>query len=128
MMLKLLTVDPWAPRINTSVDKLPLTVGCDPQADLRVVAKGVAPRHFRIRRDAGRMVVEDLGSELGTLLNNSPVETPQPLREGDLLIAGIRTFYVSLADPTLRDVPIDVPAEAGPIPDAQPQRPARAVS
>ncbi|RFC45958.1 MAG: Serine/threonine protein kinase/WD40 repeat/WD40 repeat [Verrucomicrobia bacterium] len=50
-------------------------VGSEAAGDvLRVVAEGVAPRHVRVRLASERMQVEDLGTDLGTLVNGNAIE------------------------------------------------------
>ena len=51
---------------------------------------GVGRRHLRIFVQGGQLMVEDLDSTNGTLLNGQKLvaRQPQPLRDGDQIIAG----------------------------------------
>jgi pSer/pThr/pTyr-binding forkhead associated (FHA) protein len=64
-----------------------------PEVDLTVhgaLEHGVGRRHARIFVQNGQLMVEDLDSTNGTLLNNQKLAArqPQPLRDGDQLQLG----------------------------------------
>jgi hypothetical protein len=61
------------------------------RADI-MIAGGLAPHHFALRRDGERSLVEDLGSDAGTLVNDTRVDGEAPLRSGDVIRAGDRTL------------------------------------
>jgi len=52
---------------------------------------GVSRHHVRLRRDDGRLTLEDLGSRNGTFVNGLRVSAPMPLLEGDKIQIGHRT-------------------------------------
>jgi sigma-54 dependent transcriptional regulator, acetoin dehydrogenase operon transcriptional activator AcoR len=67
------------------------TIGRDAPAELLLPVSAVSRRHAEIRRDAGRMIVRDLGSRNGTLVNGHPVteaelEPLDELRIGDAVL------------------------------------------
>lgn len=49
-------------------------------------------RHARISREGHTVVLEDLGSTNGTYLNDTPLDGPQPLRDGDRIRIGDSEF------------------------------------
>src|SRR5690349_4902257 len=60
-----------------------IEVGRDPDCDLPVVDENVSWRHFRIEdRGGGELVVVDLGSTNGTLVNEVAA-SETPLKPGD---------------------------------------------
>jgi DNA-binding winged helix-turn-helix (wHTH) protein len=65
-------------------------VGRNPECAVWVDAAGVSRRHARIRLDAdtGAAAIEDLGSTNGTFVNEARIESPTPLRDGDVVHLG----------------------------------------
>ena len=76
------------------LDKLPLVVGRSLEAAIRIVDRWASRRHCEIAESDGSLVVRDLGSTHGTLLNGQPI-TESPLMPGDKLTIGLTTFLVS---------------------------------
>ena len=79
-------------------------VGRSKQADLRIEEGYVSRRHARLWLEAGRLMVEDLGSANGTFLNGERLDARQCLTPGDRICFDETEFYVeaperSLADP-----------------------------
>lgn len=58
----------------------PVLIGRSPDADLVIADEFVSGIHARVTPDAGGVLVEDLGSTNGTLLDGQPVT--RPLRGG----------------------------------------------
>ena len=56
--------------------------------------------HFRIRRDAGAVVIEDLGSSNGTFVNRVEIRGKSTLAPGDVIRAGETLFLVLEKLPT----------------------------
>ncbi len=74
----------------------PLTfLGRAPGCDVRVNVEGVNPLHCLIARGPAGLVLRDLDTEHGTLVNGQPVTTCT-LREGDLIAVGAFQFRVHL--------------------------------
>jgi pSer/pThr/pTyr-binding forkhead associated (FHA) protein len=79
-------------------------VGCTPEtAGLIVRAEGVARRHARFVHDGHKLVVEDQGSQHGTLVNDVPVQRAR-LVHGDRVLVGAAEIQV--------ERPADEPAAA----------------
>jgi pSer/pThr/pTyr-binding forkhead associated (FHA) protein len=76
------------------LDTLPLVIGRSPKADLRVQDRWASRHNCEIARIDGSLVVRDLGSTNGTLLNGQHV-TEASLMPGDRLTVGMTTFVVS---------------------------------
>jgi ABC-type multidrug transport system ATPase subunit/pSer/pThr/pTyr-binding forkhead associated (FHA) protein len=53
---------------DVDVAAKPLTIGREPDCDLIVADSGVSGRHARVFRNAGRLILEDLGSRNGTFV------------------------------------------------------------
>ncbi|MBS0638656.1 MAG: SpoIIE family protein phosphatase [Acetobacteraceae bacterium] len=66
----------------------PLTVGRQEPANIVLAGGTVSRRHCRFSRDGDRMLLEDLGSTNGTLVNSKPLSTPVALLDGDVISIG----------------------------------------
>jgi DNA-binding winged helix-turn-helix (wHTH) protein len=66
------------------------TVGRDPQCSVWLDASGVSRRHARIRTVRGdeAILLQDLGSKNGTLVENSPITGPVRLTDGAVIQIG----------------------------------------
>lgn len=75
-------------------------IGRDVGCHLRPKHDSVGPRHCQIRLTPDSLSIEDLGSELGTLLNGRRLtpSRPVPARHGDRLQIGNLVFMVSVGD------------------------------
>jgi pSer/pThr/pTyr-binding forkhead associated (FHA) protein len=62
-----------------------VVVGRSSTSDLVLADKFLSRQHARLFMDSGRMMVEDLGSRNGTLLNGSPVQRPTQVDVGDTI-------------------------------------------
>jgi hypothetical protein len=60
-----------------------LVLGRGDQAEIRLEDPFASSRHARVYRQAGSLVLEDLGSTNGTYLNEELLDTPRPLHPGD---------------------------------------------
>jgi len=76
------------------LDELPLVIGRSPEATIRVQNRWVSRRNCEIVRIDGSLVVRDLGSKNGTLVNGQHVKEAS-LTPGDRLTVGMTTFVVS---------------------------------
>lgn len=70
-------------RIVLSKDQV--VVGRKPESDARLEDPRISRTHALLRRDAGHVYVEDLGSTGGTTVNRTPVTAPRRLNSGDLV-------------------------------------------
>src|SRR5438876_12439921 len=76
--------------------KLPFTViGKAPGADIRLNGTGVADYHCVLLAGPHGLVLRDLGSEAGTMLNGDRA-VAAPVADGDLLAIGAFRFRISL--------------------------------
>lgn len=66
----------------------PIIVGRSPGADIVIGTSFVSGRHARFSLAGKDLVLEDLGSTNGTLLNGVPVVQPVGLRDGDIVTVG----------------------------------------
>jgi hypothetical protein len=60
-------------------------IGRSPSSDVRVTDSFVSQCHAVVTRQGQRMMLEDLGSRNGTLINGQTVSAPRPLRHGDVI-------------------------------------------
>ena len=88
-------------------------VGRDPGCDIQLDGDLVSRRHVRLCVEPGRLVLEDLGSSNGSLVNEVRVEKPFELRGGDRIRIGLSVLEVETslkqrcAAPTLRLIHCD---------------------
>lgn len=94
MKLKLASIDPWQPTLNFCVDEFPVVVGNNGVSQVVIEDRWVGAQHCEITDENGALVVRDLHSEHGTLVNGERIER-HVLAPGDTLSVGIRTFRVS---------------------------------
>lgn len=73
----------------------PVVVGRSPGADIVVGANFVSGRHARFSLIGKDLVLEDLGSTNGTMLNGQRITEPAGLREGDIVSIGNVDIKVS---------------------------------
>lgn len=69
-----------------AVTHFPWVIGRNPDCDLRLDSPVISRRHCRLIERDGDVWVQDLASLNGTSLNGEPVESPQPLHDGDQLL------------------------------------------
>lgn len=69
-----------------------LIAGRDPEAGLRLPDSMVSRQHFRVSHDVDGCVLEDLGSQNGTFLNDERAEGVQTLSVGDMIHVGETTL------------------------------------
>jgi len=94
MKVRLITADPWAPTFEFSLERFPATIGRDDQADLVINNQWTSRQHCELSQSNGSIVVRDLDSKNGILLNGKPV-TEAIVASGDTLTVGIRSFQVA---------------------------------
>ncbi len=84
-MVKLHVVPVQGEPFEHPFDGESLVLGRASSADLVLEDRFLSRNHSRIFRQGGRLMIEDLGSRNGTLLNGRPVRSPQPLGPGDVI-------------------------------------------
>lgn len=84
---------------SIKLDHFPLRIGRDPSNELVLDDDGVSRRHARIERRSDRLVLMDVGSTNGTLLNDAELSGIAELRTGDRIQVGPTIFkYLSATD------------------------------
>jgi ABC transport system ATP-binding/permease protein len=87
--MKLVIEDDEGNRQELPVDGVDeVTIGRAPGNSLRLDQRNVSRHHARLFREAGVLVVEDLKSSNGTLVNGQRLTASQHLQDGDLLRIG----------------------------------------
>jgi DNA-binding winged helix-turn-helix (wHTH) protein len=83
-----------------------LNLGRDIECEIVVPVREVSRFHARIARDAGGVLLEDLGSKNGTFRNGQRIEEPVYLLDGDMIqVALVQAFVFLSSDSTL---PLDI--------------------
>ncbi len=77
-----------------------LVIGRDPACDLCIDDAGVSRRHACVRAEAGRYLVEDLGSKNGTQVNGQALANAV-LHDGDVVVCGTRSLIFRQAEPSM---------------------------
>jgi predicted component of type VI protein secretion system len=93
MRVSLISHDSWTRQREVIVDKLPAVLGRDLDSDVRLEDCWVSRAHCWIDQVDGTLVVRDLESTNGTLVNGKSV-VDSPLLPGDTLTIGITRFEV----------------------------------
>jgi predicted component of type VI protein secretion system len=90
------------------------TVGRQEGCQLRIVSAQVSRRHCLLYEQGGQLMVKDLGSANGTIVNGKKIDEPQALAAGDVLTLGPVKLRVEKlgAAPTVAKAPS--PAAAAP--------------
>lgn len=73
------------------IDGPEMTIGRANNVNVRLNDDGISRRHCRVVQSGGQVVIEDLGSANGTLVNGEVV-SQQPLKEGDKIRLGATTM------------------------------------
>ena len=92
------------------------TIGRAVECDIVITSKRVSREHARLVRDGRRVMLEDLGSTNGTLLNDERILEPMELRDGDMISVGDVKFTFRDPDTTIGGmlrVDLDLDASAG---------------
>ena len=77
------------------VAELPLVIGRSDDVDVRVDCRWASRRHCEIDHVDGQLVLRDLGSRHGTIVNGQPVREAT-LNPGDEIGVGLDRFVVRL--------------------------------
>ena len=109
MKITIESIDPFQPSVHLTLDQLPILIGRDGDAHVKLQDRWVSRRHCEICADHGSLIIRDLKSKHGTLLNGEVVQR-SPLLPGDRLTVGIRTFCVSYRKAAARNSSTALPA------------------
>ena len=93
MKVKLVSLTPGEPRAQVVIKKLPAVLGRNPEADVRLDDRWVSRVHTEISEINGTLVVRDLDSRNGTLVNGQYIKEAH-LLPGDRLTVGLTSFEV----------------------------------
>ena len=93
MKVKLLSLSPGAPRVRIVVNKLPAVLGRNPDADVRLDDFWASRVHCEISEIGGTLLVRDLDSRNGTLVNGQYIKEAH-LFPDDRLTVGLTSFEV----------------------------------
>ena len=72
-----------------------ITIGRSNDNDIQIENLGVSRHHARIKKEDGKLIVEDLKSTNGTFINNKPISR-QALKDKDMIIIGKHTLKISI--------------------------------
>lgn len=78
-------------------DQFPLVIGRSENADIKLDDRWASRRHCLIEAHDGTLVVQDLGSKHGTLLNDAII-SEAVLKPGDALRIGLTTLIATYDD------------------------------
>lgn len=80
-----------------SIEQPPLIIGREESCDLVIADRQVSRQHARIRLEADRYLLEDLGSKNGTFVNGQELPGVYPLQDGDEIQVALccRLIYVA---------------------------------
>jgi pSer/pThr/pTyr-binding forkhead associated (FHA) protein len=92
--IRLDSVDPFWPELHMTFDRDLILIGGGGKVHLRIDDRWVSRLHCEIRRENGGLMVRDLRSRNGTLVNGKLVKF-SALLPGDRLTIGVRTLRVS---------------------------------
>jgi diguanylate cyclase (GGDEF)-like protein len=77
------------------------TFGRNPDNTYTITADGISRKHFQIEvfQEDGQIIIRDMGSSNGTLVNGAKVVSPKSLQKNDRINAGIVSFrYIPKGD------------------------------
>ncbi|MDA0834282.1 MAG: FHA domain-containing protein [Planctomycetota bacterium] len=89
--IRLISPNTDFPQLVIASSRLPVTLGRSKSADIQVLDPLVSRMQCRFEHEDGAVIVKDLQSMNGTVVNGSAVECC-PLKEGDLLLFGNSEF------------------------------------
>lgn len=81
------------------IDKDTFTIGREATSDLALDDAQVSKRHARLVRQGAHLLIEDLGTANGTVVNDSPLSRPYILHSGDTIRLGSQTLTVEAIEP-----------------------------
>lgn len=91
-------VDETGQVFRVPILRLPFRIGREAGLDLSLPSQVVSSLHAELSLDGRQLMVADLGSTNGTILNNTPVQSPMPVSDGDILQFATLAFRVHLAE------------------------------
>lgn len=96
MQAKLVSIDPSNPDKEIALEQFPVIIGRSSSAGIQIKDSWVSKAHCQIEAREDALVVRDLGSRNGTLVNGAVAKETR-LSAGDKLTIGLTSFVVSFA-------------------------------
>jgi pSer/pThr/pTyr-binding forkhead associated (FHA) protein len=96
MNAKLISVDPSNPKKEIKLEEFPIIIGRSAAAGIQLRDSWVSKAHCQLDAQDDALVVRDLGSRNGTLVNGSLAKETR-LSAGDKLTVGLTSFVVTFA-------------------------------
>lgn len=93
MKAKLIGLDNYGRKTRIVLDRLPVVIGRNPEADVRLDDRWVSRIHGEISEINGTLLVRDLDSRNGTLVNGQYIKEAH-LLPGDRLTIGLTSFQI----------------------------------
>ena len=90
-----------------------MTVGRQQDCQLRIASSQVSRKHCQLFEKKGLLLVKDLGSSNGTLVNGKRIADQRVLEHGDELTVGSVRFKVERTEDTVLEPGASVPASSG---------------
>jgi pSer/pThr/pTyr-binding forkhead associated (FHA) protein len=100
MTTRLVSLNYDVPACDTSLARLPVTIGRGLDAGICLDDPTVSHWHCRIDQIDGKFVVCDLGSVHGTFVNGTRINE-SPLMPGDVLSVGVLNFVLQYTEKTV---------------------------
>lgn len=96
--IKLLCTSALASPREVTIDQFPIEIGRGVNAGVRIDDRWISRRHCELLYEAGALVVRDLSSRHGTMVNGRPI-SESLLSDGDILQLGLTPFQVRVLTP-----------------------------
>lgn len=100
LRLKLVSHSPKIPDLEITTEDWPVVLGRSLSSDAPVLDSMVSRRHCELDVRDGSVLIRDLGSTNGTIVNGDTVNSEIPLTAGDELLLGTSEFRVLVTDDT----------------------------
>jgi hypothetical protein len=105
-----------------------ISIGRSSEADLLLVDEKVSRNHARLSTMNGQVVIEDLGSRNGTLVNGQRIRLATALKEGDYISIGTSTMKLMLTGGAAPGADVEPTGPAGAIGPSPAESPAKLMS
>jgi pSer/pThr/pTyr-binding forkhead associated (FHA) protein len=108
MEVKLVVIDGRPRGMEIPLPSTVFVIGRDPKCHLRPHCELVSQMHCAIARQGGRVVVRDLQSANGTIVNDQPIKGQVAVKDGDSLRVGTLVFAFRIAVIPNHPMPVQV--------------------
>ena len=110
MRVKVAIIGGAADGLELTLDKFPVTLGREGDSVLPIHDRWASRHHCQLFEQEGDLLVRDLGSKHGTIVNSSPVDQCR-LGQGDRLMVGLTALVIQQID--AQSVDADALADRG---------------